>query len=411
MNNKVLLSSIKPLSLEEFIGQSHLVDENGIINKMIKNHTIFSIIFYGYPGVGKSTLAILICKELNLEYFVFNPTMHSKKDLDIILKEKTEHIDQLIIIIDEFHRMNKDKQDILLNYLENNKIILFATTTENPFFVVNPAIRSRCQIVKLEQINENEMLIGLLKIAKKNNIKIEKRILEKIVATSGGDVRSALNSMQIFHWLYKDSKITQKIIDNFLKSSYSYVSKFGDELHDLKSALHKSIRGSDPDAAIYYLARLIKSQDLKAISRRLVACAYEDIGLANPALLSRVSIGVDAAERVGFPEANQILACLVIEMALSPKSNSAYIAISKALEANDSDKLFKVPEHLRDNNYKSHSKFNKGKYLYPHDFKNSWVQQEYLPSQIKNEKFYIPKPHSEVEKKYLENLNKMKIKK
>lgn len=404
-----LITSIKPETIDEFIGQKHLLDKNGLIRKMIENKKIFSIIFYGYPGIGKTTLANLICKELKMKYFIFNPTINTKKDLEIILNKDVNPQNKLVIIIDEFHRMNKDKQDILLNYLENGKLILFATTTENPFFVINPAIRSRCHLLKLEQINHTEMLDGLKKVLFKYKINMNENIIKIIIGSSGGDARQALNTIQIINWLYKDEEITEEIISSVFNTSYGFISKYGDELHDLKSALHKSIRGSDPDATIYYLSRLIQSQDLKAISRRLIACAYEDIGLANPALLSRVCIGVEAAEKVGFPEANQILSCLAIEMALSPKSNSAYIAITKAINDNKNN-LYKVLDSMRDNNYKSHTKFNKGKYLYPHDFKNSWVDQQYLPNEIKDEKYYVPLKHSEFEMKLQERIKKIRYK-
>lgn len=405
-----LITSIKPETIDEFIGQKHLLDKNGLIRKMIENKKIFSIIFYGYPGIGKTTLANLICKELKMKYFIFNPTINTKKDLEIILNKDVNPQNKLVIIIDEFHRMNKDKQDILLNYLENGKLILFATTTENPFFVINPAIRSRCHLLKLEQIDHTEMFDGLKKVLFKYKINMNENIIKIIIGSSGGDARQALNTIQIINWLYKDEEITEEIISSAFNTSYGFISKYGDELHDLKSALHKSIRGSDPDATIYYLSRLIQSQDLKAISRRLIACAYEDIGLANPALLSRVCIGVEAAEKVGFPEANQILSCLAIEMALSPKSNSAFIAITKAINDNKNNNLYKVLDSMRDNNYKSHTKFNKGKYLYPHDFKNSWVDQQYLPNEIKDEKYYVPLKHSEFEMKLQERIKKIRYK-
>lgn len=409
MNNN-LITSIKPESIDEFIGQKHLLNKNGIIRRMIENKKIFSIIFYGYPGIGKTTLATLICKELKIPFFLFNPTMDSKKDLESILKKDLNTEEKLVIIIDEFHRMNKDKQDILLNNLETGKLILFATTTENPFFVINPAIRSRCHLLKLEQIEQEEMFEGVKKVLIRYKIKVSDNVMKIIINSSGGDARQVLNSIQIINWLYKDEEITEEIISNVFNTSYGFIAKYGDELHDLKSALHKSIRGSDPDAAIYYLSRLIQSRDLKSISRRLIACAYEDIGLANPPLLSRVCIGLDAAEKVGFPEAHQILSCLTIEMALSPKSNSAYNAITKAIHDNESGKIHKVLDSMRDNNYKSHSKFNKGHYLYPHDFKNSWVDQQYLPDKIKNEKYYIPLEHSEFERKLQERINKIKSK-
>ena len=301
---------------------------------------------------------------------------------------------------DEIHRLNKDKQDILLNSLEKGSIILFATTTENPFFVINPAIRSRCQILQLENINEEDLLIGLKKIATKNAIQIDDKSLLEIIAKNGGDYRSSINFLE-FLAKTNNNKISYRNIKDSAFESYQYNFKDGDEIHDLKSALHKSIRGSDPDAAIYYLARLIKSGDLIAISRRIMACAYEDIGLANPTLISRIHQGIQTAKEVGFPEAIQILACLVIELALSPKSNAAYLAIHEAIKDVNDGKIYKVPNHIREQSYASAVKLGIGGYKYPHDYVNSWIKQDYLPKPLLNKKYYQPRHSSKIEQKML----------
>ena len=385
MDNQLISFKYKPTKLSDIIGQEHLVKNNGIVKKMIENKKIFSIIFYGTPGIGKSSIAKVICNELDIDCFEFNPTINSKKDLDSFLN-KIDYSKKSVLIIDEYHRMNKDKQDILLSYLEKGNLILFATTTENPFFCINPAIRSRCHILKLKPISFEEQFEGLKNISIKNNMNINDELINDIIKNSGGDLRKSINTLELIYNLYDKNEIKNIKINDIFGDSYSFVAKYGDEFHNLKSALHKSIRGSDPDAAIYYLSRLIKSEDLISINRRLIACAYEDIGLANPTLLPRVYLATQAAEKVGFPEANQILATIAIEMALSPKSNSAYKAIIDALEDNDNGHLYKIPEHLNDNHYKSASKFNEGTYLYPHNYENSWVDQQYLPKELKNKK-------------------------
>ncbi len=408
INNSLLSFEYLPKKLSDIIGQKNLITGDGIIKKMIDNNKIFSIIFYGYPGIGKSSLARVICNELNVNHKIYNPTISTKNELNKILHEFDKYDGISVIIIDEIHRMNKDKQDILLQYLEKNKIVIFATTTENPFFVINPAVRSRCQILKLEQISKDDMIEFLTKFSEKKNMNINNDLIESIVETTGGDLRRSLNILSIIYSLYGSKKIEEKYLNKILGDSYSYLAKHGDELHDLKSALHKSIRGSDPNAAIYYLSRLIKSGDLISIKRRLIACAYEDIGLANPGLPPRVYLGLKAAEEVGFPEANQILATIVIEMCLSAKSNSSYKAINEAIYDNDNGNIYKVPEHIRDRSYKSFSKFNHGEYLYPHDYKNSWVKQEYLPKELKNKKYYEPKLEDNMETKLVNNWRKIK---
>ncbi|MGL4252206.1 MAG: replication-associated recombination protein A [Metamycoplasmataceae bacterium] len=406
---KLISNYLKPNNITDIIGQSHLLGNDGIIMKMINNKKLFSCIFYGPPGTGKTSMAISICNDLNIPYELFNPTINKKNDLDQILSKNLKSDNYFVIIIDEFHRMNRDKQDILLSYLEWGNLIVFGTTTENPFFVVNPAIRSRCQIIQLKQLNKQEILEGLKKIALKLKINISDDVLKLISWNTDGDLRRAINTLDIINSLYKNQEITKELLDSISPLTSSLSSSYGDEFYDLQSAFHKSIRGSDVDAAIYYLARLIKAGDLISISRRIISSAYEDIGLANPTLLSRVVIGMEAVVKVGFPEANQILSTIVIEMCLSPKSNSAYLAIDNALSSLENGELYRVPKHLRDNNYKSHTKLGHGGYKYPHDYKNAWVKQQYLPDEIKNTKFYSPSKHSKLETKMVEIWEKNKF--
>ena len=406
---KLISNYLKPENIEDIIGQSHLLGTNGIIRKMIDNNKIFSAIFYGPPGTGKTSLAISICNTLNLSYKRFNPTIGKKSDLDQLLSKNINENEYFVIIVDEFHRLNKDKQDILLSYLEKGNLIIFGTTTENPFFVINPAIRSRCQIIQLHQLSKKEIFCGLEKIAKKLNISISSNELEVISLNTDGDLRSAINTLDVINSLYSGTEITKKLLNKISPLTSSLSSNHGDEFYDLQSAFHKSIRGSDPNAAIYYLARLIKSGDLISISRRIIASAYEDIGLSNPNLCSRAVIAMEAVIKVGFPEANQILSSIVIEMCLSPKSNSAYLAIGKALSHLENDGIYRVPKHLRDSSYKSHIKLGHGNYKYPHDFKNSWVNQQYLPDELEGQVFYDTSKENSIEKKMIESWQNKKI--
>ncbi|MGL5308602.1 MAG: replication-associated recombination protein A [Metamycoplasmataceae bacterium] len=405
---KLITNYLKPKTINDIIGQSHLLGYDGIIMRMINNEKLFSCIFYGPPGTGKTSMAISICNDVKIAYELFNPTINKKSDLDQILSNNLKDDHYFVIIIDEFHRLNRDKQDILLSYLEKGNLIIFGTTTENPFFVVNPAIRSRCQIIQLNQLNKNEILKGLKKIALKLEINISDEILQLISLNTDGDLRRAINTLDIIESLYKNQEITKEVLDMISPLTSSLSSSYGDEFYDLQSAFHKSIRGSDVDAAIYYLARLIKAGDLISISRRIISSAYEDIGLANPTLLPRVVIAMEAVVKVGFPEAHQILSAIVIEMCLSPKSNSAYMAITNALSILENGGIYRVPKHLRDNSYKSHTKLGHSGYKYPHDYKNAWVKQQYLPDEITDQKFYNPNSDSKLEIKMIEIWEKNK---
>ncbi|MDE6477144.1 MAG: hypothetical protein K2L48_03030 [Mycoplasmoidaceae bacterium] len=250
---------------------------------------------------------------------------------------------------------------------------MFASTTENPYFVINPAIRSRCQILELQPVSVDETFNGLKKTFKryKLDITLPDEILKKICIQTNGDVRSAINIIDVLNFLYKDKKITDKLLKEVMQQSYVVAADYGDEYYDLQSAFHKSMRGSDPDAAIYYLARLLQAGDIESICRRIIACCYEDVGMANPQLCSRVVNAVHAAKEVGFPECKQIFATIVIEICLSQKSNSAYMAIMSALQDVQSGKAYSVPNHIKDQSYKSASKLGRTGYKYPHDFENA----------------------------------------
>lgn len=385
----LLADKIRPKTLSEVIGQEHLIGKDKIIYKMIKNKQIFSMILYGRPGTGKTTLAKVIASSLNKPYAFLNATTSKKEDFVSAINSEMSDI---ILIVDEIHRMNKDKQDILLPYLENGKVILIGLTTSNPYMKVNPAIRSRVSIFELHELTKEDIKKGLKRAIKElNNIKVSNDAISYIATLACGDMRYALNTLEIATYLSKD--ITLDHIKEINNNPNIYIDEDEDGHYDLLSALQKSIRGSDVDATIFYLARLLKAGDLDSIERRLSVIAYEDIGLANPGIGPRVDSAINAAERVGLPEAEIPLAYIAIEMALSPKSNSTYMALAKAMDDVNAGFGGKIPEHI-----KNHS----SNYKYPHNYLNDYVKQDYLPSDLLEHKYYIPKKN-----KIEDSLNKV----
>lgn len=390
---ELLANDIRPIKLNDVYGQNHLIGEGKILTNLVKNKKLFSMIFYGNPGCGKTSIANALVNELNMPYRMLNAVINKKTDFDIVIEEAKMN-GQMILIIDEIHRMNKDKQDILLPYLENGKIIMIGLTTSNPYHSINPAIRSRCQIFEVKSLKPEEIVKILIK-AKDNleGIQIDDNCLNIISSSSNGDVRSALNLLEMAYYSSTDHIITEDVLKSINAKPIIYIDKNDDNYYNSISALQKSIRGSDVDAAVYYLGVLLEAQDLDIIFRRLSVIAYEDIGLANPSIGPKLDAAINAATRVGFPECIIPLSEIVIEMALSPKSNSAYLAIDKALTTIRTKNCGSVPKHIHTNSKD---------YLYPHNYKNSWVKQQYLPDNIKNEKFYYPKNNA-----YENNLNKI----
>ena len=390
---ELLANDIRPIKVNDVYGQNHLIGEGKILTNLVKNKKLFSMIFYGNPGCGKTSIANALVNELNMPYRMLNAVMNKKTDFDIVIEEAKMN-GQMILIIDEIHRMNKDKQDILLPYLENGKIIMIGLTTSNPYHSINPAIRSRCQIFEVKSLKPEDIVKILIK-AKDNleGIQIDDNCLNIISSSSNGDVRSALNLLEMAYYSSTDHIITEDVLKSINAKPIIYIDKNDDNYYNSISALQKSIRGSDVDAAVYYLGVLLEAQDLDIIFRRLSVIAYEDIGLANPSIGPKLDAAINAATRVGFPECIIPLSEIVIEMALSPKSNSAYLAIDKALTTIRTKNCGSVPKHIHTNSKD---------YLYPHNYKNSWVKQQYLPDNIKNEKFYYPKNNA-----YENNLNKI----
>ena len=390
---EILADKLRPTKLDDIIGQTHLIGKNKILTNLIENKKLFSMILYGKPGIGKTSIANAIIHELNLKHKFMNATINNKADFDNAINEAKLN-GELVLVIDEIHRMNKDKQDILLPYIENGTIILIGLTTSNPYHKINPALRSRCQIFELHELSNNDIIKGLKKACKYlKGISIDNESLNLIANLSSGDFRNALNLLEWSYYSTSDFKITTEIVKKINSKPILFHDKDGDGHYDVISALQKSIRGSDVDASLHYLARLIEAEDLDIIYRRLSVIAYEDIGLANPGIGPRLRAAIEASELVGLPEARIPLGYIVTEMALSPKSNSTYLAINEAINDIHKGNTGNVPDNI---------KTNSKDYIYPHDYPHDYVKQTYLPNNLKGRKYYQMK-NNKVEK----NLNKL----
>ena len=374
-----LAITLRPKKIKDVIGQEHLIGPGKVISNLVKNKKVFSMILYGKPGIGKTTIATAIVEELGLRYRMLNATVNNKKDFDTVVEEAKMY-GEMVIIMDEIHRLNKDKQDLLLPHLESGLIILIGLTTANPYHSINPAIRSRCQLFELKELTSSDIKKGIKRAIKElPDIKIDNKCIDYISEVSSGDLRYAYNLLEVAYYS-TDKNITLDKLKTISNKPNLFHDKNGDGYYDVISAFQKSIRGSDVDAALHYLARLIEAEDLDIIFRRMSVIAYEDIGLANPIMGVKVDACINACERLGLPEARIPLAQTVIELALSPKSNSAITAIDNALNDIYKGNTGNVPDHI-----KTTSK----DYIYPHNYPNHIVKQQYLPTNLKGKRYYI----------------------
>lgn len=403
MNNEPLANALRPKKLSDVIGQEHLIGKDKILTNLVKNKKIFSLILYGPPGVGKTSIANAITEELGVKHRFLNATFNNKKDFEIVFEE-TKLYGNIVLVVDEIHRLNKDKQDLLLPMLENGLITLIGLTTSNPYHKINPAIRSRCQIFELMPLKKEDISKGLLKASKSlSEIKIDKDALDLIATMSNGDFRFAINLLEVAYYSSSDKIITTSLIKEINNKASSPMDSDETGHYDVLSAFQKSIRGSDVNAALHYLARLISSGDLDSIYRRMTVIAYEDIGLANPNMGVRVDACINACERVGLPEARIPLGDMVIDLCLSPKSNSGHTALDLALKDVENGNIGKVPSHINAQAFG---------YKYPHDYPGSYVVQQYLPDELKNRVYYKPKNnrYEKMLKITLDNIEKIKSK-
>ncbi|HHW79346.1 MAG TPA: replication-associated recombination protein A [Acholeplasmataceae bacterium] len=398
---KPLAYRIRPKTFDEVFGQEHLVGKNGILTAMLEKNKPMSFILYGPPGTGKTTIASIFAENVSLETYFFNASTDNKAKLNDILFATSYN--DILIVIDEIHRMKTDIQDVLLPYVESGKAVIIGITTLNPYHSINMAIRSRCHLFEVRKLKDEDIEKALINGLKHLDveIKIEKKALESIIRFANYEIRSALNLLESASLVLKDGDIlTNSHVVRVAGNTKYDLDKSDDNYYQLLSALQKSIRGSDVDASIHYLARLITLGDLNSIIRRLLVIAYEDIGLANPTIGGKVLTASNAAIMVGLPEARIILSNVVIEMAISPKSNSSHLAIDKALEDYEKGLTGPIPDFLDNNKIKLKPEI----YKYPHDDIGAVNDQTHLPNKIKNYTYFNPKDDNKYEKALKERL-------
>ena len=420
MKNQPLAYRMRPTCLEEVVGQQHLVAPGKIIARMIAAKQLSSMILYGPPGIGKTSIASAIAGTTKYAFRTLNAATDTKKELQIVIEE-AKMSGTVILLLDEIHRLDKPKQDFLLPHLENGRVILIGATTENPYIAINPAIRSRTQIFELIPLTPEEIHQALKRALTDEtkglgnyDVEITDGAMHTLTHFSNGDVRSSLNALELAVKSTSENEdgkiiITEEIAGNCLQRKVFAHDKNGDQHYDVISAFQKSIRGSDVDAALHYMARLIEAGELITLIRRLLVIAYEDIGLANPAGASRAVLAVQAAEKLGLPEARIPLANAVIELALSPKSNTAILSIDAALSDVRQGKSGNIPSHLQDAHYQGAQKLGRGtNYQYPHNYPNHWVKQQYLPDTLKHTQYFHPDPTSKFEEALKEQYKKFR---
>lgn len=396
---------MRPTSLKDVLGQKHIIGEKAIFSQFVKKKHPMSCILYGPPGCGKTTLASALANDLDIPYRIFNASTGNKKEMDMIIEE-AKLSGELFVIIDEVHRLNKDKQDHLLPHIENGLLVIAGCTTANPYHSINPAIRSRCQIIEVKPLSKDDIVDGLKKAivsdkGLKNEFKVEDDVLKYIADLSSGDIRYAYNCLELASVLSDDTNITLEMVKNSIQKANAQFDKDEDQYYDTLSGLQKSIRGSDPNGAMYYFAKLIEAKDIESLERRVITTAYEDIGLANPNACMRTVMAFQAAKVIGFPEARIPLASAIIDLCLSPKSKSSENAIDAAL-ASLATHPYPAPSYLR---LTPVGLEEDEKYDYSRP--ELWEYIQYLPEQLKSEQFYIPWMTSNYEKALAENYRRI----
>lgn len=398
-SSQPLATRLRPRSLTEVVGQNELIGEGKILTRIVNSGVLSSIILYGPPGTGKTSIAKALSLDLKRKFEYFNASIHSKKELENIVKSSSMMLPS-VILIDEVHRLTKPNQDYLLMKLEEGSITIVGATTENPYMSISPALRSRSQILEVKPLTPEDIQ-GRLEVALEDSVAglgkyptvVEEGTLEYISGYTNGDMRSALNTLELAVMSTEPDSdgirhITKEIAATCLQSKQIDGDKDGDAHYNMLSAFQKSIRGSDVDASLHYLARLIKVGDLMSINRRLLVIAYEDIGLANPGLVSETLTAIETAERVGFPEARIVLSYIVIRLALSPKSNVAYKAINLAERALSSNRNMDIPKALHDTHYKGSKDLGKGEgYKYAHNYPYGVIEQQFMPNDFQNDRY------------------------
>lgn len=399
--NKPLADRIRPTELDDVVGQKHLLGEGKALRRLIEAGDIPNLIFYGPSGVGKTTVASIIASKTKRSLRRLNGTTASTQDIKEIVNELDTFSapNGILLYLDEIQYFNKRQQQSLLEYIENGKITLIASTTENPYFYIYPAILSRSTVFEFKSVEPDEVIPAIKRgfniLADEYQVKldIEEDVFKRIASGCGGDVRKSLNSVENCFFATPtvdgEKNITTSLAKEFVQKSAVRYDRDSDEHYDIISAYQKSMRGSDPNAALHYLARLLQSGDLPSACRRLVVCACEDVGLAYPQIIPIVKSAVDIAMMVGLPEARIPLADAVILVATAPKSNSGEAAIDKAMADVQSGNYGPIPRRLQNKHFDGEDAEEKGQfYVYPHDYENHWVYQQYLPDRIKNKKYY-----------------------